>query len=1217
MFIRRIAAVLSLFCVLAVVIPAAKAQGIITGSVTGTVQDNTGAVINGAAVTARNKQTGFEAKAVTSASGEFTMSDLPTGEYVVTVSSAGFAAATVSGIQVNSGVAASTGAVRLSITAAESIEVATAPAQLDLTQSQVTETFDSQQIKDLPTGGRLDALALLIPGVVRTLGNNFANTNGTGISNNGQRGRTNNFEIDGQSNNDNSVSGPQFFFRNEFALSQLQIVTNNFGAQYGRNSGTVVNYLTRSGTNAFHGAAFENYFGSWGSSLLPSQKDPIFGFCAPGQTTGCTAVVVPRVTANEFGGALGGPILRDKLFFFGSYLQRIVTNGANPSISSTLTPTPTGLTQLAAAFPNNPFVASLANTGPYSVTLGNPSPVGSSLSNVAVCAQAVANGQCPTGSPTVQFGTIQRFLPSTSGDKEVVSRLDYQLTPRDRFFLRYMYQNAPTYVSGGTVSTGNYYNTFDILHSVGADITHTFSAHWVNQLRYGFQQTTITFGGGGYPTCVDASIIDCAANVSITGYAAYGPATNIPQGRVVKVSQVQDNANWSIGKHSITFGGEFDYQNSPNTFLPDTSGAFSFSGFDYGLAGVATLQLANGTPNIPFKEPDVAAYFQDDWRITPELTLNLGLRWEFFDQGINVLNQISTANQTGSNPIWLTTLPLSLTTFPYIPNVYKNFEPRLGFAYNPTFDHNLVIRGGYAIDYDPAFYNIFLNSYTSAPVVNTGVITCNGTTVNCLPSGGTINSLVHAQDNVYNPTGVNPGTKTQTLVTPNFRNPYTETYTLGIQHTLGRLGVGEIRYVGNHAVAQFQSFNGNPTIGLAPPASALATPLGEAASPYLTLTQAFPSMFPATSYCTTAGATGLGHVDCNRTYVTTRGNTAFSIYNGVQLNLAMRAYHGLSGTVAYTFSRTIDNSSEAYSSGTGGNTLAYAQNPFNIDQPERGLSGDSYPNVTSLGLVYDLPFYKEQKGIVGRLLGGFSVNTLYTFNSGQAYTPEQSTKISPNSVATAKINCAGGIVTVTASSTGAPGTSCSLPAAQQGTNLNQALYSFGDYYFNSGVVGVDTSRPILVNPNAAKGTVGINGGPGVGYLDFATGASISRTTDKWLINNQYEAEALGNPYPGSGRNILIGNTVNELDMSVFKTVKINERFSGQLRLNVFNVPNRLYLGTPDFTVNDANPAVHNPIVGAYTNYASFENYKANGGSAVGTPFGKGGRNIQLGANIQF
>ena len=137
-------------------------------------------------------------------------------------------------------------------------------------------------VTDLPTGGGLDRLTLLIPGVVRTLGDNFSNTNGVGFSSNGQRGRSNNFEIDGQSNNDNSVAGPQDFFRNQDALQELKVITNNFSAQYGRNAGSVVNYITKTGTNSFHGTAFEYYVGSWGSSLTQGQKAVQFGFCPPG-----------------------------------------------------------------------------------------------------------------------------------------------------------------------------------------------------------------------------------------------------------------------------------------------------------------------------------------------------------------------------------------------------------------------------------------------------------------------------------------------------------------------------------------------------------------------------------------------------------------------------------------------------------------------------------------------------------------------------------------------------------------------------------------------------------------------------------------------------------------------------------------------------------------------------------------------------------------------
>ncbi|MEO6806432.1 MAG: TonB-dependent receptor [Edaphobacter sp.] len=1072
---------------------------------------------------------------------------------------------------------------------------------METSQAQITSTFDTQSITDLPTGGGLDKLALLIPGVVRTLGDNFSNTNGVGFSSNGQRGRSNNFEIDGQSNNDNSVAGPQFFFRNEDALQELNVITNNYGAQYGRDAGSVVNYITKSGTNAFHGTAFENYFGSWGSSLTQGQKGVQFGFCAPGSTPvpGRCPPSVPRVTANEFGGSIGGPVLKDRLFFFAGILFRRTTNGAAPSTSTTFTPTPTGISELQSAFPANPFVASLLNQGPFSVKNGNP-VVGSQVGSVVVCPSATGNNtialngatpvnsSCPAGSPAIQVGTISRLLPSTSSDDEQVYRGDYQATTRDRFYIRYLYQNAPTHVSGGTISTGNYYDTTDKLHSAGADFTHTFSPRWVNQLRYGFQQATITFGDGGYPGCDDANLTNCPSSISITGFAGYGQQNNIPQGRIVKATQAQDNANVSIGAHQITFGGEFDYQNSPNVFLPNTSGTFAFQGFNYALAGVASLSLANGNPNIPFKEPDWAAYFQDDWKFNKELTFNLGLRWEYFSQSINLLHNASVARQTGPNPIWLTTLPLNLTTFPQIPNNYKNFEPRVGFAYNPSFLPGMVVRGGFAINYDPAFYNIFLNAYTSAPIVNTGTINCNGTTVNCLPSGGTSNALVNAQNAVNNPTGVNPGIKTQSTVNIPFKNPVANNYTLGIQQQLGHVAVMEVRYVGNHSYDQFQNLNGNPFINATPPSTTVT-----AGQNYQTLAQGFPSLFPASSYCTTVGAVGFGAENCNLTTQSLRANTAFSNYNALQAQLRVQDFRGLSADVAYTWSRAIDNADDIFAT-TG--ALSTSQSPFNTDRAERGVAGNSFPNVVSVSLVYKVPYYSEQRGFMGHLLGGYSLNTIWTYNSGQVYTPQLgNTKAAPGNV----------VIENSTNTSLNPNNLKTIPYANQG----QALFSFCDFNYNTNSLGNDSCRPILSSSTAPNSSVGYNAGPGVGYLDFSTGQSTTPSNVHWLLNNEYEAEARGNPYPGVGRNTLRGNTINQADASIFKTVRMNERFSGQLRLNVYNVANRAYYGTPDVALNDSNLAVRG--------YNSFNTYKSNAGGGVGSPFGKGTRNIQLGAKIIF
>lgn len=220
----------------------ARGQGIVTGTLVGSVQDATGAVISGAKITVTRTDTNAVFTTVTDAQGSFTLSDLPVGNYGVKIESQGFSSLEVKDLHVDANRTQSLGVEKLSTGAlTTSVEVNASQVLLETTEAQISTTFDTQQVSELPVSGGFDELAVLIPGVVATHSANYANTNGTGISSNGQRGRANNFEIDGQANNDNSVTGPQFFFGNEEAIDQVQIITNNFSAAHGRNMGSVVN----------------------------------------------------------------------------------------------------------------------------------------------------------------------------------------------------------------------------------------------------------------------------------------------------------------------------------------------------------------------------------------------------------------------------------------------------------------------------------------------------------------------------------------------------------------------------------------------------------------------------------------------------------------------------------------------------------------------------------------------------------------------------------------------------------------------------------------------------------------------------------------------------------------------------------------------------------------------------------------------------------------
>jgi len=946
-------------------------QGINTGSVAGTVSDPQGAVVPQANISATNNTTGVLLHSISGADGSFALRDLPVGTYTLTVESGSFVPLKVINVQVQAGITTQVGILKLSLGATTTVSVEAGAPLLETSQSQVSAVFDSEAISSLPLNTGFDNLALLTPGVVQTHDAQFSNSNGVGISSNGQRGRSNNFEIDGQNNNDNNVGGPQIFFSNADALQEIQVVTDNFSAQYGRNMGSVVNYLTKSGSNRFHGTGFVFYTGSWSDSLANGEKNPLLGFCTPGQdpSSGCIPVTVQRSVDNKFGGTFGGPLLKDRLWFFGSaFWDRAREGGAVSTSGSSVTPTPAGLTTLQAAYPGNPAVASLSNQGPFGIKVGNPAVIAGTT-----FIEDVSDG---TTTTPVEFGEVQRSIPSLSNDEEYLGRLDWQPSSRDRFFLRYFYQNslqtaALAFDTAAEIASGSYPNSTDVAHSVGADWTHTFSTTLVNQLRYGFQQTTSFFGGGGVPQCVPTDFDACPAELSFgsTNDFGYGYPNNVPQGKIIKVTQVQDNANWTRSKHSISFGVEFDEQNSPAIYLPAYDGILTFPDFDSFLQSAnGTLDLTDGNPNIPLTESDVALYFQDDWKVRPTLTLNLGLRWEFFGQAINELHDATMKRETGPNPFWDTSLPLSVRVFPEIDNDWKHFEPRVGFAWNPgrgTF----VLRGGYAINFDAGFYNIANNAAIEAPVANAGAIGCGGG-YQCLPPNGTTGGLIRAQNLAALPVGGDPRFDIEAPVPTNLRNPYVQTWSLGVQYQIGKSAVAEVRYVGNHTARNFQALDGNPTL--------------------IQLANDFPSYISPSSLCQDITAPGFGTRDCNQGAIQAEvANTAFSIYNGLQTNITTQNFHGLTGTFEYTYSRTIDNTSEILPTGAGGNTLEFAQNPLDTDKAERGVSGTSYPNVASFGFVYKFPEFVHGENLTSKILGGYSLNTIYGFNSGQPYNPYQ------------------------------------------------------------------------------------------------------------------------------------------------------------------------------------------------------------------------------------
>jgi hypothetical protein len=1187
-------------------VPFASAQGIITGGITGSVTDQTGAAVPNAGVRAVNQATGTIFQATANGEGDFNIPDVPIGVYSVNITSSGFSPETFKDVHVVAGNQTPIKAALNLGKQAETIEVEGSASELINTDSsQVETTINTEELATAPVTGAMDNLALLSPGVVNTHADSNSNTNGVNFSVNGQRGRSNNSEIDGQTNNDTSIGGPSFFFSNQDSIEEVQVLTTDLGAEYGRNMGATVNYITKQGTNAFHGTGFEIYTGSWLSSLQQGQKAPQDGWCSGGVTSNCSPTFVPRFVQNNWGGTLGGPVWKNKIWFFGSTLfSHTYESGQRLTSEDTLFPDKAGMATLNSTFGGNPAVAALAANGPFSTSLGNPTVIPGTQQDVSV-----TDG---THTASVEVAQFYRTFPEVILDQEHLGRIDWDLAAKDHFYLRYNYQNNPYanafYLLPSSLQNiaagGGFSDVNGISHETGGDWRHIFTPAIVNTARYAFQQSEIGFFGGAIPTCTISNQATCSSFVSLGSPLAdygYDFAGFFPQGRVIKVNQVQDNASWTMGRHTLSFGGEFDSQHSPWGWLPNDEGAFNFApgaavnaanpngipfnlgscgaGCDNGLTGflegIGQLTLAEGSPTIPFVENDFDLYAQDDFKLNSNLTLNLGLRYEFFGQAINFLHNETVTRQEGPNAFWQKSLPLSATTVPSLPNDLRNLEPRVGFAYLPPSFSKMVVHGGFSINADPEFYSMFVDMATAAPAVNSGSVICDGAKVKCVPGGGLTYATVQAADDQYLPAGGDPRTLPIQTVTSNFHNPEGETYSIGVQYQVFPSAVVDVRYVGNHTYGNFQAINSNPDI--------------------LDVQSAFSNYGGGTTPCTNTTAVGYTRPNCNYGPVLTFTNDAFSQYNALQTSLTMRNFHNFSGIISYAWSRTIDNTDDfsisVNNNGGGGQASPIAQNPLSTDTGERGVSGDSYPNIFNIQLAYNEPWFHEQRGIVGRLLGGYAMNAFYQYNGGQAFNPLQNLPTVQSAAVLSDIAGTGSI---------SAGTAAQI-------NSTEAEQGFSDLGWAAAGFSV-SNRPVLSNPKAPLQSIGINLGPG-GYVDYVTGAPVSRSSEHWIWSNQYEALALKNPFPGVGRNILRGDTWNDLDLSVTKTFKLAERVNMQITASAFNALNRGYYGTPDLNVEDSTTGTFMTTL--------FTGVQESGAGNGAYPQGLGNRNVQLTGKVIF
>jgi outer membrane receptor protein involved in Fe transport len=1121
-----------------------------TGGIRGAVNDANGAALPNAAVTAKNVATGVDLKTTSNSEGIYAFPRILPGKYTVTVEVAGFKKSEVSDIEVSVG---KDTVIDVQLQAGQISDVVTVTggaeaALVERDSVQISTTFSQKKVQELPVnipGRGLDRIALLTPGVTVGFGN--VNGNGVTLSANGQRARSNNFTLDGVDNNDLSIGGPNYFVRNPDVVGEFQVITNNFSAEYGRNQGAIVNIVSRSGSNSFHGSAGWDHLDQKNFDTLTNLE----------RRTGTQDNPTASLD-NIFTYAVGGPVIKNKIFFFTTgYFRR---NPAQVDArSTTLAPTTAGIAALKAAFPNNPAIQYYADYSAFNLPLGNPT-----------IRPDVAQSTITVGTTVVPMAAVRRVFPRNTIQDEYTGRGDANLTDKHRLWGRYFWQEAPgpdalTGVDGfaGDQPTQS--------KQIGGGWNWTISTRINNEFRFNYSKLFVLFGGGSsggkaqipHPDQIDmalANFVPTFTAANGTGLLAVGPATNLPQGRSVESFQYTDNVTMTSGNHQLKLG--FDLRKLENTapFLPFVNGQFTFNTTAALAANTpSATNVAFGPATLVYGEYDKFFYFQDDWRIKPNLTLNLGVRYEHTGQPINLLNDVTTLRESNnSTAFWRQNLPVEARSNTRIPVDSNNWAPRLGFVYSPRKNDGFIgklvggdrttIRGGYGIAYDATFYNLMLNISTAAPTVflTSAILPVP----NAVPTGDKVRGAAQSSGlirfNTFDPRLLN-----RTTINSKMRAPYAQQWSFGFQRELPGNNVIEARYVGSHGVGQFQTINANPFVGNL--LNGFSRPFHDPTSnsAQTMLFPGFPSALPlgtAAQTCTDNAATPDNEGICNGRLFASglareRINGAQNLYHSLQMRYDGRFRNQWVYGFTYTFSKNLDNASEVFNF-AGGNSVAVAQNPLELTGRERSYSGTDVPHSFTANFIWTMPFMSSQKGILGRVVGGWQLNGVLRVQNGVRFTPTQLSGRNP----------------------------------YEDTS-----------YMTAFIAAVSHLRPFAGNPNAPRDSVAISdvdaclfyslcgtsgGNPillrsSTGYyrmsdLNLATRTftPVSPNDVRFILNGPGSAVRFGTPFGSLARNTEQADRIETVDFSIFKTFKITERTNLQYRLQMINALNHPVFGVP-------------------------------------------------------
>ncbi|HEY7303867.1 MAG TPA: carboxypeptidase regulatory-like domain-containing protein [Bryobacteraceae bacterium] len=899
-----------------------------SGDLVGSVMDATGAVIPGTKIDVVEETTGVRTSRETDPSGQYRFTNLPIGTYDLTASAPGFGASTLKGlaIELNKTV---TQNVTLNVAqVSQTTAVVEAEQPIDTSTAQIQTNFSSKLAADLPTasfaaGGVLN-LSLLGAGVA----NAGAVGMGEGPSVGGQRPNNNNFTIEGIDNNEKTTTGALAFVPND-AVSEFTLLQNQFSAEFGHSSGGQFNTNIKSGTNQIHGSVYE-YFSNRNLNAID-------------QTSANSGILTnPRFDQNRLGASFGGPIKKDKLFYYALF-EYNPTGQASVPTSAIFAPTAAGYAQIAGM----PGI----NQTNLSILQKYAPPAATASSNILVGPPGTVGASVPTGIFPIAAPNYQNAYYG-------VGSVDYNISDRDQLRGRFLYNKLDTIDTGATLPAFFELQPTRIYIATLSEF-HNFSPNVTNELRLGYLRFN-----QDVPVSSDLSFPGLDAFPNLAFYdlnLPIGPDPVAPQFTIQNTYQVTDNVTWTKGAHAFTFGFDGRKFISPQTFTQRERGDYEYSTLSSYLYDVLPDQVAQRSLGTPVYYGDQIAtylYANDQWKVNPHLTLNMGLRWEFtsvpYSERLQPLNSIS--NVPG------------LITFSEPQPQYKNFGPRIGVAYSPGDSGRTSIRAGFGMNYDVIIDNIGILALPPQLSTTVDLLTFNPTNIqtNFLANGGILPSTSTG------PLSQAEARAATSAFIPDQKLPYSIQWNFGIQHQFLNDYTFEARYLGTRGVhldVQQRINEGSPVTA----ATALPTFFSQPTAAQLSGLTRTLGDFPSDPQLPAFAAAGFGAAIVENAPI---GN---SVYHGLALQLNRRFSHGLQLIGAYTWSHNIDDSTADFFTTTM--TPRRAQD-FQDLRADRSSSALDRRHRLTLTALYDVPFYKTSPNwFLKNLLGNWEVAPIYTYES--------------------------------------------------------------------------------------------------------------------------------------------------------------------------------------------------------------------------------------------